>query len=328
MAVPPPPAPPGPPESWVATPPAVPFPAAQEITRGARRRHRHSRRRSGSRRRRHQPLGRRFRNLPRGIPRHHHWPSYHSRRHHHRPTSTRAAGPQLSELAHAPVRTSEAPPPPEPPWPLDPPPLPSPPSPATPPPLNPPAAPACAPVDVPPWPPTSTSTAAPGETANTASASPPSRAPPPLPPPCAPNAATVIEFTPNGTVKLCAAPVKEKLQVTVLAASEQPGGNAATAEPASANHPKLTRPTVATDSQTPAPRTRDDNQPTNCAAPKITATHLHTQAFPAHNNARNVTRPPRISNSTARPNTAEMSDKESADPTLPLSRRASSHLRR
>jgi hypothetical protein len=48
----------------------------------------------------------------------------------------------------------------------------------------------------------------------------------------------VIELTPGGTVKVCAAPVKERLQVTVLAGSEQPGGNAAAAEPASVNDPK------------------------------------------------------------------------------------------
>jgi hypothetical protein len=83
----------------------------------------------------------------------------------------------------------------------------------------------------------------------------------------------VIELTPAGTVKLCGAPVKKKLHVTVLATPEQPGGNAA-AEPANANDPKLQSPTVATDSQTPAPRTRDNNEPTHCAAPKDIATHL------------------------------------------------------
>ena len=232
MAVPPPPAPPGPPESWVATPPAVPFPAAQEITGALAPA---------------PPLPPVLwlpppppppapevpvspdgdpppppAELPLAPP-----PPP--------PTSARSATPQLSELAHGPVRTSEAPPPPEPPCPLAPPLLPKPPSPAPPPPLNPPPPPACAPVELPPWPPTSISSAAPGETANTAAASPPS---PPLPPPCAPNAETVIEFTPDGTVKLCAAPVKEKLHVTVLAASEQPDGNAAAAEPHKRQPPK------------------------------------------------------------------------------------------
>ena len=85
---------------------------------------------------------------------------------------------------------------------------------------------------------------------------------------------TVIELTPAGTVKLCAAPVKEKLHVTVLATSEQPAGNAAAAEPANVNDPKLQSPTVATDSQTPTPRTRKTNQPTDRTAPKDIATHL------------------------------------------------------
>jgi hypothetical protein len=107
----------------------------------------------------------------------------------------------------------------------------------------------------------------------------------------------VIEFTPGGTVKLCAAPVKEKLHVTVLAASEQPDGNAAAAEPTSVNHPKLMTPTIATDRQTPAQRTRDENQPTTCAAPKVTATNLHAAGLPWRTiNGRNVTHPRGTSN--------------------------------
>jgi hypothetical protein len=65
----------------------------------------------------------------------------------------------------------------------------------------------------------------------------------------------VIEFTPAGTVKLCAAPVKEKLQVTVLAASEQPGGNAASAEPASATAQNPNNPESATRNPSTRPRT-------------------------------------------------------------------------
>jgi hypothetical protein len=56
----------------------------------------------------------------------------------------------------------------------------------------------------------------------------------------------VIEFTPDGTVKLCAAPVNENVHVTVPDAAEQPGGNAAAAEPASTNDAELNAPTVAT----------------------------------------------------------------------------------
>jgi hypothetical protein len=79
----------------------------------------------------------------------------------------------------------------------------------------------------------------------------------------------VIEFTPDGTVKLCAAPVNEKSQVTVLAASEQPGGNAAAAGPGSVNDPRLAKPTVATDSHALAPRTRDNRPPPDSAALKV-----------------------------------------------------------
>jgi hypothetical protein len=78
----------------------------------------------------------------------------------------------------------------------------------------------------------------------------------------------VIESTPSGTVKLCAAPVEEKLHVSVLATSEQPGGNAAAAELASVKPPQLNRASVATDRRTPAPRTGDDTQPTDRTAPK------------------------------------------------------------
>ena len=56
----------------------------------------------------------------------------------------------------------------------------------------------------------------------------------------------VIEFTPDGTVKLCAAPVNENVHVTVPDTAEQPGGNAAAAEPASTSNATLNAPTVAT----------------------------------------------------------------------------------
>ena len=52
----------------------------------------------------------------------------------------------------------------------------------------------------------------------------------------------MIESTPAGTTKRCAEPVNENVHVTVLDDSEQPGGNAAAAEPASVNDPKLNTP--------------------------------------------------------------------------------------
>ena len=98
--------------------------------------------------------------------------------------------------------------------------------------------------------------------------------------------------------------------MTVLASTEQPDGNAAAAELATVNDQKPTSPTVATDSQTPAPRTRDNNQPTDCAAPKDIATHFQRRRPSlAHNKTPgNVTDSPGTNNSTARANTAEIID--------------------
>src|SRR5690349_321361 len=71
-----------------------------------------------------------------------------------------------------------------------------------------------------------------------------------------------MELTPGGTVKLCAAPVKEKLHVTAVAASEQPGGTAAAAGAGSARTPTAA-------SQTPARRPVDATRPPDCTAPEV-----------------------------------------------------------